>query len=100
MTVVDMFVNKLYNLMLACKYELLRFNLRLVNHYLLGTSQHIEPSISRSLINKIRVTLSWVDNTTLGMNYWDLFMNFDAYLEMFFPVEYYRIVNGPVFVRP
>ena len=101
MTLVDTFVNKLVPLLTTCKYELLRFNLRLINHYRLGTGQHITPSISRALINKIRVTLSLIEgDLAFRFNYWDLLLYFDGYLEMFFPVKYNHIVNGPVFNRP
>ena len=86
--------------MVACKFELLRFNLRLINHYLVGTRRHIEPSISPTLINKIRVILSLVEgNRILGDDYWEVLLYFDGYCEMFFPNEYYRVVNGPIFVR-
>ena len=61
MTVVDVFAYKLLKLMKICKFELLRFNLRLINHYLIGASRHIAPSISPTLINKIRVTLFLIE---------------------------------------
>ena len=100
MTVVDVFAYKLLKLMEICKFELLRFNLRLMNHYLIGASRHIAPSISPSLINKIRVTLFLIEGDhILGDDYWDVLMYFDSYCEMFFPNEYNRFVNGPIFTR-
>lgn len=100
MTVIDIFAHKLFKLMGACKFELLRFNLRLVNHYLIGTRRHITPSISPALMNKIRVTLAMIEeNHILGVDYWQLLLFFDSYCEMFFPNEYYRVVNGPIYRR-
>ena len=101
MTVVDTFAYKLFKLMVTCKFELLRFNLRLINHYLIGTSRHITPSISPTLINKIRVTLSFIEGDhILGADYWEVLLFFDGYCEMLIPNEYYRVVmNGPILVR-
>ena len=100
MTVVDVFAYKLLKLMEICKFELLRFNLRLINHYLIGSSRHIAPSISPTLINKIRVTLSVIEGDRILVDdYWDVLMYFDSYCEMFFPNEYNRFVNGPIFTR-
>lgn len=100
MTLFDIFANKLFKLMMTCKFELLRFNLRLINHYLFGTRRHITPSISPTLMNKIRVTLSMIEeDDILVVDYWNLLLFFDSYCQMFFPNEYHRVLNGPIFNR-
>ena len=100
MTLFDIFANKLFKLMMTCKFELLRFNLRLINHYLFGTRRHITPSISPTLMNKIRVTLSMIEeDDILVVDYWNLLLFFDSYCQMFFPNEYHCVLNGPIFKR-
>ena len=86
--------------MVACKFELRRFNLRFQNHFGHGMSKSITPSICRAVIQKIRRTLSEVEGDhVLRLNYWDVLLYLDACCEVCFPKEYYRIIDGPVFTR-
>ena len=63
-------------------------------------SKSIVPSISRTLIHKIRLTVAEVEgNYVLRLSYWDLLLYLDACCEVCFPEEYLRIINGPVFTR-
>ena len=100
MTAKESWLQDVFTLMFLCKFELRRFNLRFQNHYGLGMSKSIVPSISRTLIHKIRLTVTEVEgNYVLQLSYWDLLLYLDACCEVCFPEEYLRIINGPVFTR-